>query len=104
MTERNGGTSLVYIRVRKNRINIVGHAGYAEAGKDIVCAGISTLSQNLVAGLEELTEDKINTISEPGWLEIIYRDLSKEGELLIDSFFIGINMIANEYPNNVRVM
>ncbi len=30
-----------------------GHAGWAEAGRDIVCAGVSALVQTAVLGLEE---------------------------------------------------
>ena len=31
------------------RLEAVGHAGYAPAGQDIVCAGVSTLMQALVS-------------------------------------------------------
>lgn len=34
-------------------LTIAGHAGYAEKGKDIVCAGVSTLWGTLAAELEE---------------------------------------------------
>ena len=39
-------------------IKIKGHAGYDEPGKDIVCAGVSTLVQTLIQSIEELTSDK----------------------------------------------
>lgn len=31
-----------------------GHSGYAEAGQDIVCAGMSTLAQSIIGSLDEL--------------------------------------------------
>ena len=34
-------------------LRIEGHAGFAEAGEDLVCAGISVLGWTLVAGAEE---------------------------------------------------
>ena len=34
-------------------LTITGHAGYAERGKDIVCAGVSTLWGTLIAELED---------------------------------------------------
>jgi uncharacterized protein YsxB (DUF464 family) len=34
-------------------LTITGHAGYAEKGKDIVCAGVSTLWGTLAAELED---------------------------------------------------
>lgn len=37
-------------------ISIKGHAGYAEHGKDIVCAGVSTLVQTMLLGLENISQ------------------------------------------------
>ena len=35
-----------------------GHSGYAEAGEDIVCAGLSVLAINFVNSIEQLTSDE----------------------------------------------
>ena len=86
-----------------NRIEIKGHAGYAPPGQDIVCAGISALVQTLVQSIEELTQDKIQYVMEPGTVYIKHGDLSECAQTLVDAFFIGAQMIADEYPDNVRV-
>jgi len=36
---------------------VEGHAGYAPAGEDIVCAGVSALVQTAVAGLKHFLTD-----------------------------------------------
>lgn len=84
-------------------INIKGHANYAEPGKDIVCAAVSTLVQNLIQSIEELTTDQIKYVMSPGTVDIEFRDLSEHAQLLVNSFFVGIEMIASEYPDNVKV-
>ena len=84
-------------------ITIEGHAGYADAGHDIVCAGISTLAQTLIQSIEDLTEDKIQYDISPGRVDIKYGNLSERGRLLIDSFFVGANMMADSYPQYVRI-
>lgn len=94
---------LIEVSVRKDKITVSGHAGYAEAGKDIVCAGVTALTMSLVKSLNDLTEDKIEYEISPGRADIYYRDLSEAGKLLVDSFFIGICLIAEEYPDNVRI-
>ena len=86
------------------KITIQGHAHYAEAGKDIVCAAVSTLVQTLIQSIEDLTEDKIKYDISPGMVDINYRNLSEKAQILIDSFFVGVQMIANEYPDNVRLV
>lgn len=35
----------IYIDLRKGKLTAQGHAGYGERGKDVVCAGISALTQ-----------------------------------------------------------
>ena len=35
-----------------------GHAGYAEAGEDIVCAGVSALVINALNSIERFTDDE----------------------------------------------
>ena len=85
-------------------IKISGHAGYAEPGKDIVCAGVSTLVQTLIQSIEELTEDKIEYSIHHGMAEIKYRNLSEAGKLLTGSFFVGVRMIAGEYQDYVRLV
>ena len=85
-------------------ITINGHAGYAPQGQDIVCAAISTLAQTLIASIEALTEDAIQYEISPGWVEIKYGKLSANAELLIASFFVGVEMIADEYPDNVEII
>ena len=82
---------------------ISGHAGYAPAGYDIVCAGVTALTQGLVRSMEGLADDRIETDIESGMTSIQYGDLSEKGKLLINSFFIGICMIAEEFPDYVRI-
>ena len=94
---------MIAVSVRKDGIEISGHAGYAEAGKDIVCAGVTALTQTLIRSLEGLTSDEIKYEISPGRADIHYGNLSEEGKLLVDSFFIGVCSIADEFPYNVRI-
>lgn len=94
---------MIAVSVRKDRITVSGHAGYAEAGKDIVCAGVTALTMSLVKSINDLTDDKIEYEISPGRVDIHCGNLSEAEKLLVDSFFIGICLIAEEYPDNVRV-
>ena len=94
---------MIEVGLRKDGIMISGHAGYAPTGSDIVCAGVTALTQELIRSMEGLTDDRIETDIGSGMASIQYGDLSEKGRLLIDSFFIGICMIAEEFPNYVRI-
>jgi len=62
-------------------INIVGHAGYARIGEDIVCAAVSILVDNLVLSIEELTKDCIIFSAINGNATIEFEDITKETQL-----------------------
>ena len=85
-------------------IRIEGHAGYAAHGQDIVCAAISTLTQVFLASVEELTEDNLISDIRAGNALIEYGNLSANAQLLMSSFFVGIQMIAESYPENVQLV
>ena len=94
---------MIVVTYHSGGISVQGHAGYAKPGKDIVCAGVSTLVQTLIQSVEELTADKIQYSMQPGAVDIEFRNLSEQAQLLVDSFFVGISLIAGEYPANVKL-
>ena len=95
---------LIEVSVRRDGITVKGHANYAVSGSDIVCAGVTALAQTLIKSIEDLAEDKIEYEISPGRVDIKYGNLSEKSKTLVDSFFIGICMIAEEFPEYVRIM
>lgn len=94
---------MIEVRIRPERIEISGHAGYAEPGKDIVCAAVTALTQTLIQSIENLTDDEIEYRISPGKVEVEYGNLSEKSKTLVDSFFVGICLIAEEFPEYVKV-
>ena len=96
---------MITITHRPGHITIDGHAGYAPHGQDIVCAAVSALVQTFLASVEELTTDYIEAAGNAqGQIQLIkYRNLTAEGTTLLGSFFIGIRMIADAYPSNLKL-
>lgn len=95
---------MIAVNVSTTGITVDGHAGCAEQGKDIVCAAVSVLTQNLIYSLEALTDDPITCEVKEGFVKIKYKNLSERGCLLVDSFFIGISEIIRAYPKNVKLV
>ena len=94
---------MIDITVQPDKITVSGHAEYAEHGKDIVCAAISTLTQVLIASAEELTAADIKHAVTSGYTVIDIKESTERAQVLIDSFFIGCQMVAEQYPEYVRV-
>lgn len=96
---------MIAVHISADGIVIDGHAGFAEKGKDVVCAAVTVLAFNLINSMEALTEDSIEYLAdEPGHIEIEFKNLSEQGKLLIDSFFIGIGEVSRAYPEYVQII
>lgn len=94
---------MITIKHSDGCISVEGHAEYAPIGEDIVCAAVSTLIQVFVASVEELTNDTIRAELGAGKAFIQYKNLSEHAQLLLDSFFVGVQMIASTYPEHVKL-
>lgn len=93
-------------RVEENThtLTVLGHANYAEYGKDIVCAGISSIVQALIGWIEE-NYFKADCISvDPKAGEVI---ISCEGGAELAAVFhmasIGLGQIADVYPDHMQI-
>lgn len=94
---------MIGVSVRKDGITVSGHAGYGDPGKDIVCAAVSALVETLIKSIKELTGDNITYDVSPGRVDIHYKSLSDESKILVDSFFTGICLISEQFPENVQI-
>lgn len=95
---------MIQVSIRENGISVTGHAEYGPHGQDIVCAAVSILTQTLIKSVEGLTKDKIEYDISPGKADIRYGNLSEKSQTLVDSFFVGVLMIADEYSDYVRIV
>lgn len=78
----------------------IGHAGYAQAGEDIVCAGASALVMNAINSVERLTGDRFDMKAreETGFLSLrIQGEASHEAKLLMESLNLGLRGIQDFY-------
>jgi uncharacterized protein YsxB (DUF464 family) len=85
-------------------LTVLGHANYAEYGKDIVCAGASSLVQGLIGWIEN-SDCKTECISVD----------DKDGKVIISCvggedtaavFYmtaIGLEQIAYRYPDHLQI-
>ena len=87
------------------RLEAVGHASYAPAGQDIVCAGVSTLMQALVsllAGEENAHSDAFDEPDGPRLTVTAARPCTAWVEGAFELAKAGFALLAERYPDNVR--
>jgi uncharacterized protein YsxB (DUF464 family) len=91
-------------------VSVTGHAGY-NPGNDIVCAAISTLTATLGDFFRRLdykndTSNVTCLIYTSGeFVLTVKKDYrtEREARAAIDMFLIGMEALASNYPNNVRL-
>ena len=74
-----------------------GHAGFANHGKDIVCAAVSVLVINTINSIEKFTQDDFSVDSDEK--KGIFLHLDDPGDkttLLLDSLVLGVEAIKDE--------
>ncbi len=82
--------------------SVLGHAGYADSGYDIICASVSVLTINTVNSIEKFTQDDItaNVDENSGLLSMTFGDtVSSESKLLVDAMILGLEDIVESYGN-----
>lgn len=80
-------------------LRIWGHALYGEKGKDVVCAGVSSLVWTLAENLRRAGGQ--------GWLRPGQAELSweegPETEKIVDAFWLGFRQLARQYPQHLTL-
>ncbi len=85
----------------------LGHAGYADAGEDIVCAGISALVINTINAIAEFTteEHKVNQDEETGLISVsFFKPAGHDAGLLLKSMVLGLQGIQKNYGNDYLIL
>lgn len=96
----------VYKRESITGLKVCGHAGYAKYGSDIICAAVSVLMTNLLNSLEALTDEafEFEAEEESGRMEVSFEEpVSHDAELLVRSCVLGLEAIAAEHRDYVRL-
>ena len=89
---------MIQITITPNNIHMTGHAcRKGSDGIDRACAAVSALTCNLINSLEELTDNRIRAETASGKTIIEWEQLDDKGQLLIDSWFLGLTAINQEY-------
>lgn len=90
---------------------ITGHAGYAEAGEDIVCAAVSVLAIETVNSIDKMVSHQMavqEADDEGGYLFAqIQPDLSAEQaqvtQILLKHLYFSLEDVAHTYPDYVTI-
>lgn len=81
--------------------DVHGHSGYAAHGSDIVCAGVSALTQGALLALQH--DGKVSFQHGCGRLSVEIDKPDLITDAIILAMIKGIEEIAKKYPNFVEI-
>lgn len=94
---------MIKVNIKKNHIDINGHAMFADYGKDIVCAAVSSIVITSVNGILRLDEKAISyKLSDSGISIDILKD-SHETNLLIVNMISLLKELEEKYEKNIKI-
>lgn len=87
------------------------HSGYAESGKDIVCAGISSITQTAVLGLENIAKIgcEVKIDQKQGYLSVQIDQNEwtstnfKTAQVILQTMLCGLEDLEKQYPKNLKL-
>lgn len=88
---------MINVTITDQGILMEGHAGHHRDGQDLVCAAVSALTCNLINSLENLTNVRVRAETKEGFTEIKWENMTAAGRILVDSWFLGMTAINQEY-------
>ena len=98
---------MIKISVKKENniikeIKVTGHANYADYGKDIVCAAVSSITTTTINDILILDNKAISYDAQDGNMIITNNDNELANKLLT-VMLNSLEDLANDYPKNISI-
>lgn len=92
---------VIYNKDYKN-IKITGHAGYAESGKDIVCASASSIILSSINLAIEFNKD-VKYTDDLNKIEITNNTNDANVGKVFSNMILSLEELEKQYPKNIKI-
>ena len=96
----------VLISVKDNnikKINIKGHAGYDDYGKDIVCSSVSSITITTINAILMFNKNYISYNERKDDFEIVVNQNNDITNKLIQNMINLLTELSQDYPKNIKI-
>lgn len=97
---------MIEIRLIKDRgFKAVGHAGGSSHGHNIVCAGVSALTQAAALGMISYRPNEVMIKDDSGYLEVtLLGPADRETQAILKAMQLGLAEMVKQYPEQVKLV
>ena len=95
---------MIKVVLDNNKIEITGHAGYDDYGKDIVCASVSSIVITTINNVLDIYQDSILYEDNDNKIKI---EKIKDNEVinkLINNMILLLENLEKDYPKNIKIL
>lgn len=93
---------MIKVNIKKDKIEIKGHAKFAEFGQDIVCAVVSSIVITTINGILRTDPESIEYQESNSKIVIKILKNVQKNELIINMLDL-LNQLEKKYPKNIKI-
>ena len=95
---------MIKVELKDNLITIKGHAGYADKGKDIVCASVSSIVITTINAIVEINPEAIDYSDLDN--EIIIRKIKEDDIVnkLLNNMILLLESLEKDYNEYIKII
>lgn len=95
---------MIKVVSKKDSIVVIGHADYADYGKDIVCASVSVIVITSINACLRINKESIKYKEEKDKLTIDIISKDKDVLLIIENMMSMLEELAKTYQKNIKII
>ena len=95
---------MIKVEISDKKIRVLGHAGYDDYGRDIVCASVSSIVITSVNAILSFDNEAINYEEKKDELIINILKTDKVTKKLLDNMIDLLKELSNQYEENIKVI
>ncbi len=94
---------MIKVEVTKDKITFLGHAMYADYGKDIVCAAVSSIMMTTVESIAAFDNQAIVAKEANNQVVLTIKKHDNITNTLINTMLNLLNELVKKYPKNIKI-
>ena len=84
-------------------LQISGHSGSAERGKDLICAGVSSISIGCLNALDIMANDDCDLTLGENLVKIEVKKINHDSQIILQSVLIQLRTMQEKYSNFITI-
>ena len=87
-----------------NGFEISGHALFAESGKDIICAAVSSAAYMAANTVTEITRADAKAQAEDGAMVLTLNEPNTQAETVLRGLELHLTELSKQYPQHIKII